>query len=66
MENESKTTDLKSGLKPRVVKPLKALGAIKTPSSKLSFRPTRSISAVKSVLPIKVAPLGISRTTNEE
>lgn len=66
MDNESKPTDQKLGLKPRIVKPLKSLNAIKVPSSKSSFRPSRSISAVKSVLPIRVAPLGISGTTGKK
>ena len=67
MDNESsKPTDHKVGLRPKVVKPLKSLGAINAPSSRLSFRPTRSVSAVKSILPVKVAPLGVSGPRKED
>lgn len=65
MKNES-TTDQKSGLKPRIVKPLKALGSVKAPSSVCSFRPSRSVNAVKSILPIRVAPLGIKVAKKED
>lgn len=66
MENDHKTEDQTIGLKPRVIKPLKAIGAVSAPSSKRSFRPSRSISSVKSVVPLRVAPLGILGKNKEE
>ena len=61
MNSESKQQDQNTGLKTRItIKPLTNTRKI---SSKLSFRPSRSVHAVKSILPIKAA---LTTTTKRE